>query len=250
MRGGAPAGYVRVAAGRRTVVTQREHEADARAMLASAPTLHDAAAHDAAARAMAGRGVAYAIRLPTSGTPAVVRHNRHGGLLAPLTRDLFFPPTRAPYELDVALRLASAGVRTPPVLMIGIERVAGVLRRSDVVTREIERGRDLGAMLLPDASPDERAAAWRATEVLVRTLDAAGARHYDLNVKNVLIARAATGFEAWVLDVDRIAFSAPDSMHVRAGNRARLLRSVRKWQHERGAIVRDADIAWLAERPR
>ena len=56
-----------------------------------------------------------------SGTRAVVRHNRHGGLFAPVTRDLFLPPTRAPHELRTALRLTALGVPTPPVLMYGVE---------------------------------------------------------------------------------------------------------------------------------
>src|SRR5439155_892053 len=81
------------------------HVEDARALLARG-SLYDAASRDRAARPLEGRGIAYAIALPVSGTRAVVRHNRHGGLLAPVTRDLFLPPTRAPYELSTAMRLA------------------------------------------------------------------------------------------------------------------------------------------------
>lgn len=227
-----PDGYVRVAAGRCSVITLEEHVADARALLADG-SLYEAAGRDLAARSLVGRGIAYAIALPVSGTRAVVRRNRHGGLFAPLTRDLFLPPTRAPHELAVSLRLRAAGVRTPQLLMYGIERRAFLLRRSDVMTRAVDEARDLSAFMQPGEPAHARAAAWRAARALVETLDAAGARHHDLNVKNVLVARSGEGVAAWVLDVDRVEFTDPAS--ARAGNRARLLRSARKWRDERGA---------------
>ncbi|HET9685295.1 MAG TPA: lipopolysaccharide kinase InaA family protein [Gemmatimonadaceae bacterium] len=236
-----PAGYVRVAAGQCSAVVRAEHRADAEAMLGEG-TLYEAAARDLAAIPLAGRGVAYAIALPVTGTRAVVRHNRHGGLLAPLTRDLFVSPTRAPYELAIALRLAAAGIRTPEVLMYGVQRPALLLRRSDVVTREIIGGRDLAAYMQPTTSPSDRAAAWAATRELVQALDAAGARHHDLNAKNILLAPGAPGLEAWVLDVDRVEFREPGAKAVRGGNVARLLRSARKWRDEKGAVFDEREL--------
>ena len=245
--GALPAGYVRVTAGRCAVVTREEHTIDARALLAEG-TLYEAAARDLAARTLQGRGVAYAIALPMSATRAVVRRNRHGGLLAPLTRDLFLPPTRAPYELEVALRLIKLGVRTPAVLMYGIERVGSVFRRADVVTAEISGGRDLATFMHPDQSPGERERAWSAARALVRALNATGARHHDLNVKNILLAPGRGGLEAWVLDVDRITLGPADDVAVRQGNVARLLRSARKWRDERGAVFDEREIAALGVR--
>ena len=140
--GGQPAGYVRVTAGRCAVVTREELAPDATALLAEG-TLYEAAARDLAARTVQGRGVAYVIALPVSGTRVVVRRNRHGGLFAPLTRDLFLPPTRAPYELAVALRLITLGVRTPAVLMYGLQEVHNVFRRADVMTGEVVSGSTL-----------------------------------------------------------------------------------------------------------
>jgi hypothetical protein len=241
-----PSGFVRVAAGRCVAVARAEHEPDARAMLADG-TLYEAAARDLAARRLDGRGVAYAIALPVSGTRAVVRHNRHGGLLAPLTRDLFLAPTRAPRELLTSLRLAELGVRTPPVLMYGIQAVGVALRRADVVTKEIVEGRDLASYMMPGVDEADRAAAWLATRALVRALNAAGARHHDLNVKNVLLAPASDGqgLEAWVLDVDRVAFGQGNAASVRVGNAARLLRSARKWRDERGGVLDERELAAL-----
>jgi hypothetical protein len=241
-----PAGYERVVAGRCWAVVRADHRADAQAMLAEG-TLYEAAARDLAARTLSGRGVAYAIALPVSETRVVVRHNRHGGLLARLTGDLFLTPTRAPYELAVSLRLTERGVRTPEMLMYGVHRVAPLLRRSDVVTREITGGRDLSAYMMPGVAADERAQAWGAARELVRSLNDAGARHHDLNVKNIMLAPSASGFSAWVLDVDRVDFGEPGSVTVRKGNADRLLRSARKWRDIHGAIFDERELATLIE---
>ena len=231
--GAPPAGYVRVTAGRCSAVACTAHEADARALLADGMP-HDVAARDLAARPLAGRGVAYAVRLPVTDTPVVVRRNRHGGLLAPLTRDLFLPPTRAPHELAASRRLEEAGVRTPPLLLYAVQRAAGgLLRRADVVTLAIAHSRDLATFMLPGEPAPSRAAAWRAARALVQSLDRCGARHADLNVKNILLAGEGTSLVAWVLDVDRVHFTT--LARARAGNGARLLRSARKWRDERGA---------------
>ena len=244
--GDTPAGYVRVTAGRCVAVALSAHVDDARSMLADG-SLYEAAARDLAARPMEGRGVAYAIALPVTGTRAVVRHNRHGGLLAPLTRDLFLSPTRAPHELEVALRLRELGVPTPEVLMYGTSPAPFPFRRADVVTRQIEAGRDLSAYMMPESRSDERAAAWVATRTLVRTLNDAGVRHHDLNVKNILLATAERGLTAYLLDVDRVSFGAPGSADVARGNVARLLRSARKWRDERGALFDERELAPLGE---
>jgi hypothetical protein len=177
----------------------------------------------------------------------VVRHNRHGGLFAPVTRDLFVTPTRAPYELAVSMRLIALGVRTPDVLMYGVHRVAPLIRRSDVVTREITGGRDLSTYMLPSASGPEREQAWRAARELVLSLNDAGARHHDLNVKNILLAPSRRGLAAWVLDVDRVDFGERDSVAVRRGNAERLLRSARKWRELHGALFDERELARLLE---
>ena len=243
-QGMPPAGYVRVTAGRCAVVTRDALVDDARALLADG-TLYEAAARDLGARVLQGRGIAYAIALPGSGTRVVVRRNRHGGLFAPFTRDLFLPPTRAPYELNVALELIAAGVRTPAVVMYGVERVHAIFRRAEVVTTEIAGGRDLSTYMRAEETQGQRAEAWSAARALVRALNAAGARHHDLNVKNILLAPGVTGLEAWVLDVDRVTFRDGNAARVRFGNAARLLRSARKWRDERGAVFDERELAAL-----
>lgn len=244
-RAAVPAGYVRFATGPFEVVTRVEHRADA-LVLHAHTSAHEFAACDPSAHVMQGRAPTYAITLPASRIRAVVRHNRRGGLLAPLARDLFLPPTRAPYELATSLRLAEAGVRTPPVLLYAIETVRPMLRRVDVVTREIPGGRDLATYMRPATPADARAAAWAAARALVMALSRAGARHHDLNVKNILLVPVAGGgLDAWVLDVDRVTFGTTNAEAVRRGNAARLLRSARKWRDELGAAFDERELASL-----
>ena len=239
-----PTGFVRVTAGRRVVIALEAHADDARAMLERG-TLYQAAASDLAARPLEGRTIAYAIALPVTGTRAVVRHNRHGGALAPVTRDLFLPPTRAPYELRSAMRLIALGIPTPPVLMYGVEPVGVVFRRADVVTREVERASDLSVYLAVGTPATEREAAWAATRRLVLLMHAAGVRHHDLNVKNVLLARVGDELTAYLLDVDRVTFGPPSDARLLEGNVRRLLRSARKWRDERGATFDERELAAL-----
>jgi hypothetical protein len=239
-----PTGFVRVTAGRRMVVAFQAHAADARAMLAHG-SLYDAAAGDPTARPLEGRGVAFAIMLPASGTRAVVRHNRHGGALASVTRDLFLPPTRAPRELRTAMRLAALGIPTPPVLMYGVEPVAVAFRRADVVTREVEHARDLSAYLAAETPAAERETAWAATRRLVMRMHESGVRHHDLNVKNVLLAKVGNDLTAYLLDVDRVTFGRPADGRLLEQNVRRLLRSARKWRDERGATFDERELAEL-----
>lgn len=245
MTDGAPAaGYRQVSAGRCRVVVREDHAEDALALLRHG-TLYEGAARDPQARPLQGRAIAYAVALPVSGVHAVVRHNRHGGLLAAITGDVFLPPTRAPYELFAARQLHAAGVRTPDVLMIGVTPALGLLARSDVVTREIEGGMDLSHFMLTGVEPSRRRAAWAAARALVVALGDAGARHHDLNVKNILLADDGAGLSAWVLDVDRVVFRTAGASDVRRGNVARLLRSARKWRDERGAEFDESELAGL-----
>jgi 3-deoxy-D-manno-octulosonic acid kinase len=202
-------------------------------------TLHEYAARHPAARLLHGRGAAYAVPLPQTPFRVVIRHNRHGGAFAPITRDVFITPTRAPYELAVSRKLADVGVPTPEIVAYALYPRSGLLQRSDVCSREIPGGRDL-AQVLTGEGPTERQGALQATAQLVGIMSGAGARHHDLNAKNVLV----TAERAYVLDVDRTALNR-DPESALAGNVARLARSLRKWRDQFGARVADRDIAEL-----
>ena len=132
------------------------------------------AAAQPAARVLRGRGAAYAVPLPDGVTRVVVRRSRHGGLFAPITGDRFFGRTRAPHELDVALRLAHAGVPTPQLLAYAIYPAGPFTSRADVVTREVPDPADLVATLRWGFEWDVAAAALIGTEAGATVTDAFG----------------------------------------------------------------------------
>jgi hypothetical protein len=169
-------------------------------------------------------------------------------MLAPITGDRFLSPTRAPRELRIAIRLAELGVRTPQIIAALTYAAGPLLRRSDVATREVAPSSDLAALLLRHTSGAERDAAITATGRLLATLTRAGARHPDLNLKNVLCERTPTGTRAWVLDVDRVVFQRPGDPRATRANFARLTRSVRSWRATRGLEMSDGELQTIEER--
>jgi hypothetical protein len=175
---------------------------------------------------MQGRATAWATTFP-NGVEVVVRHSQHGGLLAPFTGDRFIAPTRAPRELAAALRLAVAGVPTPEVLAYAVYPVVGPFARADVATRLL-RGLALPEAWATTTTDDARSALVDALAVLLGALREAGARHPDLNVRNVLVLDGVSGPTAAVLDVDRVVFGAPGDVVIAQQNLERLLRSMRK----------------------
>jgi hypothetical protein len=136
-----PSGYSRFLLAGVRVVAGTTVAGAIREALASG-TLHEFGARHPRARRLSGRGVAYAVPLETTGGPVdvVIRHNRHGGAFASLTGDLFLAPTRAPYELHASRRLEDSGIPTPVVLAYAVYRAGPLLRRCDVVTREVSDG--------------------------------------------------------------------------------------------------------------
>ena len=238
-----PPGYERLLLGHAVAVARSDVTFSIRRSLVSADgtrcTLHEYASRHPAARQLQGRGAAYAVPLPQSTEHAVIRHNRHGGLFGPLTGDLFFAPTRAPRELEISLELRKLGVPTPEILAYALYPPGGVLQRSDVCSREIQGSRDLAQILSRDGGP-ERAAAFVATAELIAALARAGARHHDLNAKNILL----TFEKAYVLDVDRMTLGGKPET-VLGGNLARLERSLRKWRDRFGARISERDISEL-----
>jgi 3-deoxy-D-manno-octulosonic acid kinase len=238
-----PAGYSKARVGGAEIVALADVLPRIREAL-RAGTLHGYAARHPAARAMHGRATAYAAPLPGNGMWVVVRHSRHGGLLAPLTGDRFLAPTRAPRELAITLRLAELSIATPPMVAYVLYPAGPMLARSDVATREIAGGADLAALLsgaAHTASPDT---AIGAAGVLLARLARAGVHHPDLNLKNILIAPDGWGaLSGYLLDVDRVEFASPD--RAARANAARLTRSARKWRDRHHVPIRDVDIARL-----
>lgn len=225
-----PDGYVRVGPAGTIDAVARADMADVIASaLATGRTLHEWAAAQPGATALRGRGISWAVAMPGTTLRGVVRHSRHGGLLAPITRDLFQPPTRAPRELVTSRQLAASGVATPDVLAYATYPALFGFRRADVVTREIADGEDLlAALVRADAQERDSSLVPAVAELLV-ALARAGAWHPDLNLKNVLVTPLPPrAHRAWVLDVDVVEFGEPGDLDLATRNLARLERSARK----------------------
>lgn len=239
-----PSGFERLLLGHAVAVARSDVAPSIRRMLVSADgtrsTLHEYASRQPDARALAGRGAAFAVPLPgLAGVRVVVRHNRHGGMFAGLTGDRFLAPTRAPHELEVSLALKRQGIATPELVAFALYPPGAIFQRADVCSIEIERGEDL-AHVLVNGHDDARADALQATAMLVAALSHAGARHHDLNAKNVLLASGA----AYVLDVDRVTLGGSAAAALE-GNLARLARSLRKWRNRFGARISEQEIERL-----
>ena len=194
-----PAGYTRfVTPGAEVVAADRCAVAVRRAI--GDATLYGFAAAHPERRELRGRAAAYAVPLPDGATRVVVRHSRHGGLLAPMTGDRFLAPTRAPHELATSVRLIEAGVPTPEVIAYAVYPAGGPFRRSDVATSDVAGARDL-ADVLGDRRSADLGPVLDATAALLRSLETAGARHPDLNAANVLVRRDDAGlYRALVLE--------------------------------------------------
>jgi 3-deoxy-D-manno-octulosonic acid kinase len=236
-----PPGFAQTQVGDASAVA-REALVPAIAAILARTTLYEYAATHPARRARTGRAAVYLIPLDGSDRPVVVRHSWHGGLLAPITGDRFLPPTRAPYELAISLRLAELGVPTPMVVAYAIYAAGPLLRRSDVVTEEIPDSADLADVLSGASAIVPRLAAVNAASALLVAMGRAGVRHPDLNLKNILVARAPGGVtRALLLDVDRVYVDTARA-RAAAANAARLMRSARKWRDRHGASITDAEL--------
>jgi 3-deoxy-D-manno-octulosonic acid kinase len=204
-------------------------------------TLYDFAARQPDARRFQGRATVYAVELPDSCGNAVVRRSMRGGWLAGLNTDLFLPPTRGLRELIASLRLRSAGVSTPEVVAFLVYPAGSILRRGDVLTREIV-GEDLGAVM--SGPSEKRSAALESSAALVASLSRAGVHHADLNLRNILISNDA----AYILDIDRVRFHVPGDPIVLRANIDRLQRSLRKRRDLDGLPIDETEIVTFGAR--
>ncbi|HJU72140.1 MAG TPA: lipopolysaccharide kinase InaA family protein, partial [Gemmatimonadaceae bacterium] len=116
-----------------------------------------------------------------------------------------------------------------------------LLRRVDVLTREVPNAVDLREFLMQTADPAARQAVWRATAHLLQRLSALGLWHPDLNAKNVLVTAELA---AAVIDIDRMRLVVPGDPQCAAANLDRLLRSLRKTASSR---EQERELAQFAE---
>lgn len=215
-------------------------------------SFYEFAAHHPEATTLTGRGIAYAVPLPAlnpePSVRAVVRRSRHGGLFGPITGERFLGRTRAPRELRTALRLERLGVATPKLLAYATYPDVALTRRADVVTCEVSGARDLAAEIMVTEGRGLDDELVMAVARLLSSLTVAGARHPDLNIKNILVTHGDGGeVEALVIDVDRVWFDQPGASVVTERNMRRLIRSALKWRRVHGLQIDDFDLQSIAD---
>lgn len=210
-------------------------------------SLYDWAASQPQPRALRGRAPVYVAQLPDEGPTVVVRHAWHGGLLAPLTQDVFRRPTRAPLEMARSRELHRRGIPTTDVLGYALYDAGFGMARVDVVTRYVDDTADLGMILAGLAPSIDCEAALAATLDLLERLAAQRVVHPDLNVKNILLH--TPGREpprALIIDVDVVLIDTTTVARTMERNVARLTRSLRKWNERFGCDFADQRIAAFA----
>jgi len=177
-----------------------------------------------------GRSRTAVVSLP-GGPRLLLRPLRHGGVLAPLTRDLYLGLGRPRRELAVSERLRAAGAAVPaPALALGLRGPGPCWRL--VLGTELEEGaEDAVAFLARRPARARLLAAAGAAGRAVRRFHDAGGAHPDLHVKNLLVREGPGGAppcEVLVIDLDRARIEAVRPARARMAELMRLLRSLVK----------------------
>jgi len=181
----------------------------------------------AAAAGPRGRARTALVSLPGRAERRHLRPIHHGGLLRGLLRDRLLGLARPLAELRAHAQLRALGVPVPVPVLVAARRVRGFERAAQATLHE--EGALDGLALL--ASPLPAAARRRAAAAAgraVRALHDAGARHADLHLGNLLFRARGSGFEAWVIDLDRARLAAPPAARERMKELMRLQRSLVK----------------------
>ena len=231
-----PSGYERGRAGNAEIVALESAMSKVREAMRDRTLYEYAEAHQTHPR-LQGRAPVYVTALPGGAPTVVVRHARHGGMLARVTGDRFPGATRAPRELALSARLSALGVPTPTIVAYAVYPAGPMLARSDVATLYIEHSADLASILAGAVGIITREDAVTGAAALLVAMARTGVRHPDLNLKNVLLALTASGTaRAYLLDVDRVHIDRARAAAASA-NAMRLLRSIRKWRDVHAAPI-------------
>jgi hypothetical protein len=184
---------------------------------------------------LGGRGGVGAFQLRPELT-VVLRPYLRGGLVRHLTRTRYVGLRPRPWrELRASAALRAADVPTPEVLGAAVWWTVPGCYRGALATREVPGAINLWHYLQM-AAPGERGAACAAAAAVTRRMHDAGAVHPDLNLQNYLVRRTAAGFDAWIVDLDRVHFRRV-TPRLRRAAFARICRSIRKLDPESAVIT-------------
>lgn len=136
----------------------------------------------------------------------VLRHYWRGGMVARLSEDVYLwaglGHSRPYHELALLAELHAQGLPVPEPVAARVER-RGPGYRGDLLTRRIPGAEPFAGRI---ASGRADAALWRRVGAVIARFHAAGARHADLNVRNILLNHAD---DVWLIDWDRGRLGPP-----------------------------------------
>ena len=166
----------------------------------------------------------------------VLRPYRRGGLIARIDRAHYFGVAARPFsELRASEALRAAGVPTPEVVGAAVRWDAPGCYTGALATREVPGAINLWHYLQMAAAP-ERGPACAAAAAVTRGMHDAGVIHPDLNLQNYLVRRTSDGFEAWIIDLDRVRLGRV-TRHTRRAAFDRICRSIRKLDPESAVMT-------------
>jgi len=187
-----------------------------------------AGAHDLDAldtRPLAG-GRGGAMQLQVNAHDVVLRSCRRGGFPARILRDTYFGCRPRPFrELAALNTLRRRGVPVVEALGACVRWVLPGCYRGWVATRYVPGATSVWDWATGTPGAWDRRTVWRAVGRAVRQLHEAGARHPDLNLRNVLLSPGPNAPTVWLLDLDQPWLSGGFGPHA---DLARLERSARK----------------------
>lgn len=132
-----------------------------------------------------------------------IRACRRGGVAARVLGDRYVSwGNLRPHAEARASRLArSRGVLTPAVVA-AVAYASGPFYRGDVVTEVVPEMRSLADAIFGASPITQREIVLADAARLVRSVEAAGLLHVDLNAHNVLVRSDGQRGDAWVVDLD------------------------------------------------
>ena len=162
-------------------------------------------------------------RLHLGGRDLVVRPYRRGGALGGLLNDRYSHPARARRELEVLHLLQLQGV--PVVAPIAaLAKKGRAFWRLRLCTEWLPDALTVPAFLA--AYPDRRRQTAEAVGLVVRLAFAAGLRHPDLHLDNVLVRGSGEKVRAVLVDLDRARIASPLTDRVRDEMLVRMQRHI------------------------
>jgi 3-deoxy-D-manno-octulosonic acid kinase len=231
------AGFQTFNLGRRVVYLRRDLAARAPAIVASLSALGSAEG--------AGNRRSGSVLKLEDGTEVFARRNRRGGLIQLLLKDRYLGVHARPVrELAVAAEAHRRGIPIAEPIGAMVEWFGPFVYRGVFLTRALA-GMTLWEFLRTDDDPSVRAHVIEQTRRALDTMHRQGLCHADLNLHNLFVTQSRESFAVAILDLDKAQlFQGPVSPTKRAGNFARLRRSVRKLDPD-GRYLDLQTLVWL-----